>query len=184
MAARPPFALPPVRPEPPALNPEILPKAHETDPLIEAIAHWMDNAFRLPLGEKGYRFGLDPILGFIPVLGDVVTSSFSVILIARAVQKGVPKGTVARMATNVGVDALLTAIPFIGNVLDFAFKSNQYNLELYRQSLRGRRRNRADWVYSLGILVALIAVLSIPLILIAWVLSKVFPMLTGHAGLI
>ena len=65
-------------------------------------------------------------------------------LIVQAQRAGVPKATVLRMMTNVGIDTALGSIPFVGDAFDFAWKSNVKNLELYRSANRAAKEAK-DW---------------------------------------
>jgi hypothetical protein len=142
----------------------------EADATIENIAWLMDNS--IPIG--GYRIGLDPILGLIPGIGDLLTGAVSAVLIVQAHRTGIAKATVLRMIANVGIDSALGAIPFIGDFFDFAWKANSKNLELYRSAIRGQRRPSADWVFLAVVLAVLGVLVSIPILLAFWALSKLF----------
>ena len=48
---------------------------------------------------------------------------------------GMPRSTMVRMAGNIGFDALLGAIPWIGAIPDLFFRSNTRNLRLIKQHL-------------------------------------------------
>jgi hypothetical protein len=130
------------------------------DPLIEWLAWLMDESIRLgPLA-----VGLDGILGLIPGLGDMAGSAVSAVIIWRAMQSGIPKSSVIRMVINVGLDALAGAIPLLGDLFDFAFKSNMYNLRIYRESLSGDREPMRDWVFIAFVTLILIAIILLPFV--------------------
>lgn len=89
----------------------------------------LDNAIRIP--GTDITIGLDPILGaLLPELGDALTGVLSLALLAVAYQERVPKWVLLRMLLNIGLDALLGAVPFVGDLFDFAFKANDKNLAL------------------------------------------------------
>jgi hypothetical protein len=48
---------------------------------------------------------------------------------------GVSRGTMLRMGGNIGIDMLLGAIPIIGAIPDYFFRSNTRNLKLIRRWL-------------------------------------------------
>jgi hypothetical protein len=102
---------------------------------VRFIAQLMDDRFTLP-GTR-FRFGLDAIIGFVPALGDAVTSAISLIIVHHAWQSGAPKLTLVRMLGNVGADFLLGSIPLIGNLFDFAWKANRRNARLLEEHLTG-----------------------------------------------
>ena len=109
----------------------------DVDPLAARLAHWLDTAFRVP--GTSIRFGLDPILGLIaPGLGDAVTGGLGTYLFFVALRRGVPLVIILRMAFNVLADTAVGSIPVLGDMFDFAWKSNEMNLELIRRHA-GRR---------------------------------------------
>jgi Domain of unknown function (DUF4112) len=100
---------------------------------IEGMERVLEGLFTLPGTNR--RFGLDVILDFIPVGGSVVAAIMGSWLAWEARNLGMPKHAYVRMVGNIGVDALLGAIPFIGAVPDFFFKSNTRNLKIIKKHL-------------------------------------------------
>ncbi|RYZ10419.1 MAG: DUF4112 domain-containing protein [Alphaproteobacteria bacterium] len=78
----------------------------------------------------GIKFGLDSIIGLVPVVGDLVTGAIGYYIISEAKRLGVSRLTRARMYTNWGVDVTVGAIPVVGDMFDLAFKSNTKNVRL------------------------------------------------------
>lgn len=115
--------------------------ARRRDPFIEQIAYVMDGL--IPIGR--WRIGLDSIVGLIPGFGDLIGAAIGLLIVARAVQAGIPRVAIARMMTNIAIDTLVGAIPFLGDAFDFAFKSNSMNMRIYEQSLEGRQSNSRHW---------------------------------------
>ena len=106
---------------------------------VERVARLMDSQFRLP-GTR-FHFGLDPLLGLVPIVGDLSTTAVSVALLLTMLRHGASGAVVVRMALNILVDTLVGAIPLLGNVFDFAFKSNERNVALLRRHYaEGRHR--------------------------------------------
>ena len=87
----------------------------------------------IPIGR--WSFGLDPLLGLIPGIGDLIGAIISMLIVVRAVQAGVPRIAVARMMTNIAIDTLIGSIPIAGDAFDFAYKSNLKNLRIYEEAL-------------------------------------------------
>jgi hypothetical protein len=105
------------------------------DPLAHArsLTRLLDSAARVP--GTSFRFGLDPVLGLVPGLGDVagaVLSSYVVILASRL---GAPTTVIVRMLGNVLIDTVGGTIPVIGDVFDAGWKSNSRNLALLERHL-------------------------------------------------
>ena len=101
---------------------------------LDAVANALDSQFRIP--GTGIRFGWDSILGLVPGLGDAATLVPALWLLFEGYRLGARGRTLARMATNTVIDAAIGAIPFLGDVFDVAFKSNQRNVDLLRKDLR------------------------------------------------
>ncbi len=92
------------------------------------LARLLDAAFRVP-GTR-FRFGLDPLLGLVPGLGDVVGGAFGFYLLVLAFRAGAPPSVIGRMFLNIGADLLLGAVPLLGDLLDAGYKANLRNLAL------------------------------------------------------
>jgi len=97
---------------------------------VERVARLMDSQFQLP-GTR-FRFGLDPLLGLIPIVGDLSTLAVSAALLLTMMRHGASGAVVVRMALNILVDTVVGAIPILGNLFDFAYKSNERNVALLR----------------------------------------------------
>src|SRR6185437_12130745 len=100
---------------------------------LEALARLMDGAFVLP--GTTIRFGLDGIIGLIPVAGDVIAGLVSTYLIWEARQLGAPSWLIARMLANVLLDTTIGAIPVMGDAFDVLFRANMKNIALLRRHL-------------------------------------------------
>jgi hypothetical protein len=131
----------------------------------------LDSAFRVP-GTQ-FTFGLDPILGLVPGLGDLTTPVFAVLLLVQSVRMRIPRVVQVRMLVNAGIDFLIGSIPIIGDLFDFGWKANVKNLTLLERYARpGSRATRADWIFVLIIIGLLAAIAIIPLLFAAWLLSR------------
>ena len=100
---------------------------------IEGLERILERAFVIPGLNRGV--GLDAIAGLIPVGGDVLAGAMGLYLVWEARNLGMPKRTVARMLMNVGIDSTLGAVPLVGDVFDFLFRSNTRNLRLVKRYL-------------------------------------------------
>ena len=100
---------------------------------IEAMEQLLERAFVLP--GTNYRFGLDVLLDLIPVVGDIVAAAMGAWIVWEARNLGMSKWHIARMSGNVGIDFLLGAIPWVGAIPDFFFRSNSRNLRIVRRWL-------------------------------------------------
>ncbi len=78
------------------------------------------------------KFGIDPIIGLIPVVGDALPLIFSAYLLRVAIQEHLPKLTIIHIILNMIVDWLVGSIPIIGDIWDFFFRSYSRNLKLLK----------------------------------------------------
>lgn len=110
-----------------------LPKSNRGVRLVwlDRYAHVMDNLFPIP--GTNFRFGLDPILGFIPVVGSVVGFLLSGILACYIIRYGASGRVIVKMMGNLILDLTIGSIPVLGFVFDFFYKSNDRNMRLMRE---------------------------------------------------
>jgi len=100
---------------------------------VEAMEKLLEGLFTIPGTNR--KVGLDVILDFIPVGGSVIAAIMGSWLAWEARNLGMPKHAYVRMAGNIGFDALLGAIPFVGAIPDFFFRSNTRNLKIIKKHL-------------------------------------------------
>jgi hypothetical protein len=140
---------------------------------MEALRAWarlLDSQFPVP-GTR-FRFGLDPLVGLIPVLGDIATPLFSALVVVQALRMRIPKVVQARMLLNVAIDMAVGAFPVVGDLFDFAWQSNQMNMRLLeRHAYEVVRPTRGDWLFVGGILIALAALVIVPLVLFIYLIN-------------
>src|SRR3954447_13917392 len=142
---------------------------HPADEVIERLAWLMDNS--IPIG-GGYRIGLDPIIGLIPGVGDLIGTLVSSMIVLQAHRAGIPRPTLLRMVANVAIDSVVGAVPFVGDAFDFAFKANVKNLQLYRESRAGVHRSRQDVAFLIVLLFALGVIVALPVIALIFALKS------------
>lgn len=137
---------------------------------LDALRRWariFDSAIRIP-GTR-ITFGLDPILGLIPGLGDVASPVFSLFFLWHGLRLGVPKVVFARMVFNVLIDTAVGAIPVAGDFFDFGWKANAWNLALLeRHAIPGRRPTSSDWLVVILCTLAVVIVAVVPILVLAW----------------
>jgi hypothetical protein len=101
---------------------------------IRKLSTLLDTAFTIP--GTSFKIGLDPLIGLLPGGGDLITTILSAYLLIEAHKLGVPSSLMLRMIANVIIDALIGAIPVLGDIFDFAWRSNTRNLKLLEDFLR------------------------------------------------
>lgn len=109
------------------------------------LARLLDTSLRIP-GTR-IRFGLDPVLGLVPGLGDAIGALVGGYIVWAALRAGAPWLIVGRMLLNIAVDAIVGAVPAAGTLFDIAFKAHRRNagmLQAWSQSpakVEARQRN-------------------------------------------
>jgi hypothetical protein len=153
------------------------PETVEVERSLDRLAHLLDGLFRIP--GTGWRFGLDAIVGLIPGVGDAATSLASFYILAAGVRYRVPKVTLLRMGMNIGIDFLLGAVPLVGDLFDFAWKSNEMNMELIRKRAtvksveEAKQGRKSDWLFVGLIILVLIGLLVGSVFLAVYILKVI-----------
>lgn len=131
---------------------------------VETLAWLLDNSIPVP-ATGGRRIGIDALIGFVPVVGDLASAGIGLFVVWRASRLGVPGVVVARMLANSAIDLTVGAIPVVGDGFDMWFKANTRNLRLLRHHLEspGASTRRE----SVGVAVILLALLAV-IVLIVW----------------
>jgi hypothetical protein len=154
---------------PRALTPEVSRRLEA----LRSLQRWLDEAFRVP--GTGLRFGWDPLIGLLPWAGDVLTALMSGAIVLQAHQMRLPRVVQLRMLGNVAIDLVSGAIPFIGDAVDFFWKSNKKNFALLEEhAYEVRPATAGDWLFVSAILVAILGVALVPLAVLYWIGSALF----------
>ncbi len=101
---------------------------------LNVIARLLDNVWAVPF--TNFRVGLDPLMKFVPVGGDLASMAISLYLVQQAYRLGASREVILRMLINVGLDAGLGLVPVAGNAFDAVFKANIMNYNLLADFLR------------------------------------------------
>ena len=137
------------------------------DPLARAraLTKLLDSAARVP--GTSFRFGLDPVLGLIPGLGDVAGAALSGYVVILASRLGAPKSVIVRMLGNVAIDTVAGAMPVVGDLFDAGWKSNTRNLALLERHVGLPTTERAASRAVVWLTVAALAVLALGAVALA-----------------
>lgn len=139
---------------------------------IAAVAHVLDDLVAVP-GTRS-RIGLDPIIGLVPFLGDIVTGLVAMWIVVEAARFHLPGVVVARMVVNASIDFIVGLVPFFGDVFDAAFKANTRNLELFhRHAVDPGASTAGSTAFVLGIVAVFAGVVWLGIVLIGRLLSIV-----------
>lgn len=138
---------------------------------VERISNLMDDKFKLP--GTNFRFGLDPLINLIPIAGDISGFIVGAALVLVMAKNGVSRKVVILMVLNIFIDALIGGIPLIGNVFDFYYKSNSYNIKLLKEHYEEGKHNGSGTGVLLTVFIVLFLVflgfLFLMYLVAAWV---------------
>ena len=139
---------------------------------IGAVAHLLDNLIRVP--GTSQRVGIDPLIGFIPVVGDLKSSLIASWIVLESARFKFTAIVIIQMTLYAGADFLIGLIPILGDFFDFGFKANMRNLELFhRHAIDPGASTSGSWALVGGILLAFAGIIWLGFVLLSRVLSTV-----------
>jgi len=127
---------------------------------IERLVYLMDEQFRIP--GTNFRFGFDPLMNLFPFVGDMTGFVISAGLLLAMAKKGAGNKLVVLMSINIFLDATIGAIPVIGQIFDFFFKSNSRNLKLMKEHyVEGKHEGsgKGTIIFALGTMILVLVML-------------------------
>ena len=145
---------------------------------VDALAHLLDNS--IPVPGTGMRFGLDAVIGLVPGVGDAAGALLSSWIVLEGARLGAGITVVLRMLLNVAIEAVVGAIPFLGDLFDAGWKANVRNIRLLHRAIDapGAARRSSTVVVLLTFLV--LAALFAGTLYLAWfALSSVAALASG-----
>lgn len=142
---------------------------------VERVSYLMDEKFRLP--GTNFRFGLDPLINLIPIAGDISGFVVSSILVLSMARYGVSRKVLIMMCLNIILDFTIGAIPIIGNIFDFTYKSNSRNIKLLKEHYEeGKHQGSGKDLIQWLIIVLLISFLVFAYVLwliMSWIIDAI-----------
>jgi hypothetical protein len=120
---------------------------------LDSISKLMDSQFKIP--GTNIRFGLDPILGLFPFLGNLAGYLVSTYLLFEMYRNGASGKLLVKMTGNIILDAIFGTIPYIGIIPDVWYKANNRNMRLLKEHYEEGRHQGTGW----GIILIVFAVL-------------------------
>lgn len=146
------------------------------DPLARAriLTRLLDSAARVP--GTAFRFGLDPLLGLVPGLGDMAGAALSGYVVILASRLGAPKTVLVRMLANVAIDTAVGTIPVAGDLFDAGWKANTRNLALLERHVGQPTHERpasrtAVWLTVAVLLLLALGAVAVTVLLVRLVLG-------------
>lgn len=142
------------------------------------LAKALDTTVKIP-GTSLY-LGLDPLIGLIPGIGDVLANLMGTVILGMAVRLEVPRIVLTRMSLNLLINGVVGAIPILGDLFSVWFRSNSRNADLLRlAATQATRRTRYDWAYVVGIVGGTVGLLLGLVALVLWMAISLWSRFAG-----
>lgn len=139
----------------------------------EFLAKILDTTVKIP-GTRIY-LGLDPLLGLIPGIGDMLANLIGTVILILAARLQVPQIVIARMSLNLLINGTIGTIPILGDLFSVWFRSHARNVVLLREAAtKPDRNNQQDWLYVAGIIVGTIVLLLLAITAVLWIVVKIW----------
>ena len=126
---------------------------------VRILARALDSA--VPIPGTSFRFGLDPILGLVPGLGDLAGAVLSGYIVLAGIRMGVSRTGVLRMLGNIAIDTFVGSVPVVGDLFDVGWKSNNRNVALIERHMADPGTTRtANRFVIIGAVIVLLLLVS------------------------
>lgn len=137
-------------------------------PFLHQLSRIMDSRFEI----LGIKFGLDFLIGLIPILGNSITTLISIISVIYCAFQKVSPFVILRMLLNIGFDFILTSIPILGNFADIFWRAHKKNYDLLDQySQNPDQVIRQSWIIFALIGLMILSFISLCIYFIYWLIS-------------
>ena len=154
----------------------VLPRDQAREHLLaiaDILAKVLDTSIRIP--GTSWSIGLDPLLGLIPGIGDVIANLIGTVILGIATRLQVPRIVLTRMSLNLLINGTVGAVPIGGDLFSVWFRSHARNAVLLREAaLKSDRETHADWFYVAGIIGGTVALLLLTIAFIIWLVYKLW----------
>jgi hypothetical protein len=139
----------------------------------EFLAKILDTTVKIP-GTPFY-LGLDPLLGLIPGIGDMVANLIGTVILILAARLRVPQIVIARMSLNLLINGTIGAIPIFGDLFSIWFRSHARNAELLRRAAaQPYRETQQARLYVAGIIAGTVVLLLLAIAAVLWIVVKLW----------
>lgn len=139
----------------------------------EFLAKILDTTVKIP-GTPFY-VGLDPLLGLIPGIGDMIANLIGTIILILAARLRVPQIVITRMSVNLLINGTVGAIPILGDLFSIWFRSHARNAELLRRAAtQPYEETQQAKLYIAVIIIGTVVLLLIAIAAVLWVVVKLW----------
>tara|TARA_B100000686_G_scaffold290819_1_gene318426 strand:- start:98 stop:544 length:447 start_codon:yes stop_codon:yes gene_type:complete len=133
---------------------------------LKHLSERLDETFTIP--GTNYKIGIDPLIGAIPVIGDLIGAILSTYIVYSGIKMGASPKVVRKMVTNIVIEFIIGSAPLIGDVFDFFWKANKKNVELIEEIKHlDEETNKLNYliiaalvIAVTGLVIAILAIIS------------------------
>jgi hypothetical protein len=108
--------------------------------MARALAKLLDSQFQV--GQV--KFGLDAILGLVPVVGDLASMLLGLFPVYVARRHRLGKWLIAKMLMNLGFDFVLGVTPVVGDAADLVYKAHRINYQMLETAIEKKYGRRME----------------------------------------
>ena len=108
--------------------------------MARALAKLLDSQFQV--GQV--KFGLDAILGLVPVVGDLASMLLGLFPVYVARRHKLGKWLITKMLMNLGADFLIGVTPVVGDAADVLYKAHRMNYQMLEKAVEKQFGRRFD----------------------------------------
>ena len=139
----------------------------------EFLAKILDTTVKIP-GTPFY-VGLDPLLGLIPGIGDMIANLIGAVILILAARLRVSQIVITRMSLNLLINGTIGAIPILGDLFSIWFRSHARNAELLRRAAtQPYQETQQARLYVAGIIGGTVVLLVLAIAAVLWVVVKLW----------
>ncbi len=109
-------------------------QAIELERQLANYANILDSLVRIPFTRQG--IGADAALGTIPIVGDITGLGLTLFAISKAWQAGVPLHKLSPALRLAALDATVSFIPVVGDILDVFIRPSRKALDIVHLHLK------------------------------------------------
>lgn len=145
---------------------------------LRNLSNLWDQAFGIP-GTQ-WRVGVESLIGLLPIGGDWIGLVMSSYILFHAVKFNLPRSVMVRMVLNVLIDAIVGAIPILGDLFDTTWKANTKNVTLLEAHLKSpQTSHKADklalWLLFGGCILIVLFLMAISVTLMIAIGKFIIP---------
>jgi hypothetical protein len=112
---------------------------------LDRFSYWTDSNIRVPFTK--FRFGLSPLIGLIPGIGDFAGLILSLYVLHEARKAGAPAYIQRKMIRIMLIEFFGGLIPVFGDAFDAVYKANTKNTALLRNYLYKQLGEEPPWKF-------------------------------------